>query len=799
MPPADPGRRLAAGDRLLQYEVLELLGAGGMGEVYRARDVRLDREVAVKVLPARVADDPAVQARFEREARAVATLSHPGIVTIYEFARAGDRQLVAMELLRGETLRQRLDRERLPWADAVQLAAQMADALAAAHDAALVHRDLKPENAFLTRSGAVKILDFGLATGRPGGAAATASIAETLSRGSGALGFAGTLGYSAPEQLRGEPVDGRADLFALGCILYELLAGRRAFTGATPADVAASVLAREPAPLVAVGADVPPGLEGLVFRCLRKQPADRLDTARALAARLREVSRVPAGAASGARAPSGPRPPSTTHFDLLVVGSGPAGQRGAIAAAKAGKRVVVVDRRAMIGGASLHRATIPSKTLRELVAHLAGLQQRPFFGRELGAGDGSFPELAWQVRRVIEREQLVIEGQLARNGVTLADGRARLAGPHEVVVTNDHHDYVLTADHLLVATGSSAAPAPHLVPDGQRVFDTDALPALDQIPRELVVVGASVIGLEYASMVAALNRRVTIVDQRPVVMEFADTEIVEALFYQLRRRGAVFRLGDQVTGVGRDGRDQVVATLASGRSVHGDVLVSAVGRQANTRDLGLEHVGLTTDERGRLQVNADFQTAVPHIYAAGDVVGFPALASTSMEQGRRAVAHMFGLPGARVEAPLPYGIYTIPEISMVGRTEQQLTAAGVRYEVGAARYEDLAKGQMIGDDAGFLKVLFDPGTLRVLGVHILGSGAAELIHVAQSLMAAGGTLDVWRDAAFNHPTLAEAYKVAALNGFNRLGDAVDRQDARPAAGHGPPAAAASSSLRGGGA
>ena len=769
----DPaGRRLTPGDRLLQYQVLELLGAGGMGEVYRARDVRLDREVAVKVLPAQFADDPAVQSRFEREARAVATLSHPGIVTIYEFARDGDRQLVAMELLRGETLRQRLERERIAWADAVHIAAQMADALAAAHDESIVHRDLKPENAFLTRSGAVKILDFGLATGRSAAAGAAASMAETLPHGTGTLGFAGTVGYSAPEQLRGEPVDARADLFALGCILYELVAGRRAFLGSSSADIVASVLAREPAPLVALGADVPPELDGLVFRCLRKQPADRLDSARTLAALLRDLGRsaVAVGAPAAREAAEQPRTPATTHFDLIVIGSGPAGQRGAIAAAKAGKRVVVVDRRAMIGGASLHRGTIPSKTMREVIVHLAGLQQRPFYGRDLVSADGSFADLAWRVQRVVEREQLVVEGQLTRNGVTLADGRARLLGPHEVAVANEHHKYVLTADHLLIATGSSPAPAPHLPPDGQRVFDTDALPALQQIPRELIVVGASVIGLEYASMVAALNRRVTIVDQRAVVLEFADTEIVEALFYQLRRRGAVFRLGDKVTGVRRDGRDHVVATLASGKTVHGDVLVSAVGRQANTRDLGLERVGLVADERGRLQVNARFQTAVPHIFAAGDVVGFPALASTSMEQGRLAVAHMFGLPGARVEAPLPYGIYTIPEISMVGRTEQQLTAAQVRYEVGVARYEDLAKGQMIGDDAGFLKVLFDPESLRVLGVHIVGTGAAELIHVAQSLMAAGGTLEVWRDAAFNHPTLAEAYKVAALNGFNRLGE-----------------------------
>jgi NAD(P) transhydrogenase len=770
MTPSDPVRRLAAGDRLLQYEVLELLGVGGMGEVYRARDVRLDREVAVKVLPATLAGDPAVQARFEREARAVATLSHPGIVTIYEFARDHDRQLVAMELLRGETLRQRLDRERVPWTDGVQIVAQMATALAAAHDESIVHRDLKPENTFLTRSGAVKILDFGLATGRPA-AAGGASVAETLAHGSGTLGFAGTLGYSAPEQLRGERVDARADLFALGCILYELLSGRRAFPGTAAADVVASVLAREPAPLAALGVDVPADLDGLVFRCLRKQPADRVESARTLAAQLLDIHGFALGLTPRAPRRERPAAPATTHFDLLVIGSGPAGQRGAIAAAKAGKRVAVVDRRTMIGGASLHRGTIPSKTMREVIVHHSGLYQRPSFGRDLlGGSDGSLADLSHRVQTVIERELHVVEGQLTRNGVVLADGRARFVGPHEVVVVNDHHQYTLTADFVLVATGSMPMHAPYLPVDGRRVFDTDNLPQLSQIPREVVVVGASVIGLEYASIIAALNRRVTIVDQRSVVLEFADAEIVEALCYQLRRRGAVFRLGETVTGVRRDTRDQVAVTLDSGRTVHGDVVVSAVGRQASTADLDLARAGLDADARGRLQVNERFQTAVPHVFAAGDVVGFPALASTSMEQGRLAVAHMFGLGGVRVETPLPYGIYTIPEISMVGKTEQQLAAAGIDYEVGVARYEDLAKGQMIGDDAGFLKVLFDPATLRVLGVHIVGTGAAELIHVAQSLMALGGTLDVWRDAAFNHPTLAEAYKVAALNGFNRLGD-----------------------------
>ena len=772
MTPADrEGRRLSAGDRLLQYEVLELLGVGGMGEVYRAKDARLGREVALKVLPARVADDPSVQARFEREARAVATLSHPGIVTIFEFARLPDLQLVVMELLKGETLRQRLDRERLPWTDAVALTAEMADALAVAHGEGIVHRDLKPENTFLTRSGAVKILDFGLATGRRRALASQSTDTLSTAAGETAIGgFAGTLGYCAPEQLRGEPVDWRADLFALGCILYELLTGRRAFTGATPADIAASVLAREPAPLAALGADVPLDLEAVVGRCLRKERDDRPDSASGLAVLLRDIRRTALRASEAGRSVSRGPAPVTTHFDLLVMGSGPAGQRGAIAAAKAGRRVVVVDRRSMLGGASLHRGTVPSKTLREVVMHLAGGQQRGY-ARDFSAGlEPSIRDLAWRIQQVVDREQHVVEGHLARNGVTLADGTARFLDPHRVLVSNPQHDYELTADHILVATGSSPVHVPGIAVDGQRIFDADALPQLQELPRDLIVVGASVIGLEFASVITALHRRVTIIDQRPVVLEFADAEIVEALCYQLRRRGATFRLGEQVRTVRRDDRDHVVATLDSGKTVRGDVLVYAVGRQANTTALHLEAAGLTADARGRIAVDARFRTAVPHIAAAGDVVGFPALASTSMEQGRLAVAHLFDLGGVTANAPLPYGLYTIPEISMVGQTEQQLTAAKVRYEVGVARYEDLVKGQMLGDDAGFLKVLFDPGTRRVLGVHIVGTGAAELIHVAQTLMATGGTLEVWRDAAFNHPTLAEAYKVAALNGFNRLSE-----------------------------
>lgn len=748
---------------MLQYELVELLGAGGMGEVYRARDVRLGRDVAIKVLPERLAGDAGVQARFDREARAVAALSHPGIVTIHELARAEGRQLVVMELLRGETLRQRMERERVPWGQAAGLAAQMADALSAAHEADIVHRDLKPENTFLTRSGIVKLLDFGLAT-RPmpelmdGGS-------ETLAFSAPGGEFAGTLGYAAPEQVRGQSVDARADVFSLGCILYELLAGRRAFDGATAADVIARVLTAGPPPLAAVGVVVPQLLESVVFRCLRKVPDERFDTAAELAALLREVaSLTPLEVREAAAVAAAP---VTTHFDLIVIGSGPAGQRGAIAAAKAGYRVALVDRREMTGGISLHRGTIPSKTARELVLQLTQALNRGGRSEFAMRPDVSLPEMQQRVRGVIDRELAVVVDQLARNGVLLADGWARFVDPQRIEVINAQHTYELTADRFLIATGSRPLRTGDVPVDDVRIFDTDILPPLERLPRDLLLVGASVIGLERASMIAALQRHVTIVDARPVMLEFADTEIVEALSYQLRRRGVTFRLGERVVDVRRHG-DRVEAVLDSGKVLRADALLYAGGRRANTDDLNLAAAGLEADERGRIPVDGQLRTRAPHIAAAGDVIGFPALASVSMAQGRLAVAHMLGLPAADRSELLPYGIYTIPEISMVGPTEQRLTAARTPYEVGVARYEDLARGQMIGDDAGFLKLLFDPDSLRLLGVHIIGTSAAELIHIGQAVMASGGTIEVWRDAVFNHPTLAEAYKVAALNGFNKL-------------------------------
>jgi NAD(P) transhydrogenase len=283
------------------------------------------------------------------------------------------------------------------------------------------------------------------------------------------------------------------------------------------------------------------------------------------------------------------------------------------------------------------------------------------------------------------------------------------------------------------------------------------------------VVGAGIIGLEFASMFAALGVKVTLLDQRPILLDFVDREIVESLGFQLRQLGTVFRLGEKVVSVGYDAdRDRVFAKLESGKNVHGQGLLYTVGRQANSDLLNIEATGVKPDGRGKLTVNETFQTSVDHIYAAGDVIGFPALASTSMEQGRLASCHMFGTPGKMQQNLIPYGIYTIPEISMVGSTEEQLTKEKTPYEVGLARYAELAKGQMLGDEQGLLKLLFDPGNLKVLGVHVIGDRAAEIVHIGQAVMTMGGTIEYFRDTVFNYPTLAEAYKVAALDGINKL-------------------------------
>lgn len=459
---------------------------------------------------------------------------------------------------------------------------------------------------------------------------------------------------------------------------------------------------------------------------------------------------------------------SASAYDLVVIGSGPAGQKGAIAAAKLGKKVAVIDRKDMIGGVCLHTGTIPSKTLREAILFLTGFRERSFYGQDYGVNrEISVRDLAFRVQKVVEKEVEIVRAQLARNHVATISGSARFVDPATLEITSADGAVRLTAEHILIACGTRPAHTTTVPLDGERIIDSDQLLRGKTLPRDMIVVGAGVIGLEYASMVTALNIKVTVIEARPSVLDFVDRETIEALMYFMRQRGATFRLGEKVVSVGYDDRKRVVALLESGKEVHGDALLYTVGRQTNADLLDLAAAGLAADDRGRIPVNEFFQTAVPHIYAAGDVIGFPALASTSMEQGRLASCHMFGTY-CESRQSIPYGIYTIPEISMVGQTEQELTAARIPYEIGLSKFEELAKGQMLGVEAGLLKILFDPKTRKLLGVHIFGERATEIIHIGQAVLAFGGTIDYFRDSVFNYPTMAEAYKVAGLDGLNRL-------------------------------
>ncbi len=455
------------------------------------------------------------------------------------------------------------------------------------------------------------------------------------------------------------------------------------------------------------------------------------------------------------------------EFDLVVIGSGPAGQKAAISAAKRRKRVAVVDRLTMVGGVCVHTGTIPSKALREAIIHLTSFVQRTAYGHNF-AQRVSIKDLAFRVNDIISRETQVIRAQLGRNDVQVFEGAARFLDANTVEAASEDSSQLLRGKNIVIACGTRPAHAPNIPFDGKNIIDTDQIAKLEEVPREAIVVGGGVVGIECASFFAALGGKVTLIEARTSVLDFVDHEIIEALMFYLRRLGVIFRLGEKVVSVGRDDNGRVYAELESGKRAHGDTLLYAVGRQANGDMLQLEAAGLKCDSRGKLEVNEFFQTAVPHIYAAGDVIGFPALASTSMEQGRLASVHMFNGGTCKMSDLLPYGIYTIPEVSVVGQTEQTLTANKTPYEIGIARYAELAKSMMLGDDTGMLKILFDPKSLKVLGVHAMGDRATEIIHIGQAVIAFGGTLEYFRDSVFNYPTLAEAYKVAALDGFNRL-------------------------------
>ena len=452
-----------------------------------------------------------------------------------------------------------------------------------------------------------------------------------------------------------------------------------------------------------------------------------------------------------------------------MIGSGPAGQKAAIQAAKAGRRVALVEKRRHLGGVSVNTGTIPSKTIREAVVYLTGLAQRGVYGQDYRLKDEiEIADLAMRTRQVVERERSVIRDQLLRNHVSLLDGTARFVDPHTVAITDRSGvERRATAEAILVATGSEPSRPPGIDFDGKTILDSDDIVLrLDRIPRTLIVVGAGVIGIEFASMFAALGSKVTVVDGRKEMLEFCDAEIVDALRFHLRDLGMTFRFGEVVTTVEhRDGG--TLTTLASGKQVAAEAVFYSAGRQGATGELALENAGLEADDRGRIQVDDRYRTAAGHVYAAGDVIGFPSLASTSAEQGRLAAADACGLE-AHPSAELPFGIFSIPEIAFVGKTERELTDAAVPYEVGVSYYRELARGQILGDVHGLVKLLVSPSDRKLLGVHALGANATDVVHIGQVVMGLGGTIDFLVDSVFNYPTLAEAYKVAALDALNKL-------------------------------
>jgi len=459
----------------------------------------------------------------------------------------------------------------------------------------------------------------------------------------------------------------------------------------------------------------------------------------------------------------------SSEFDVVVIGSGPAGEKAAMQAAKLRRRVAVIERPGRLGGNCLHTATIPSKTLRETILYIAGVKQRSLYGIQTTLRkDLSVDDLMRRKEAVIGGQLEVLEHKLDRNAVTAVAGTARFLDPHRVEVLDDGARRELTGRFIVIATGSRPARDPAIPFDDERVYDSDSILRLDRVPRTLTIVGAGVIGCEYACMFAMLGTKVTLVDARARVLDFADAEIAELLVARMREHGITLRLGEEVAEVRRETTDRIVAETRSGKAVVGEKLLYAVGREGNTADLALERAGLRAGRRGLIEVNAQFQTAVAHVYAVGDVIGFPSLAATSMHQGRLAMAHAFGLPVNGEGTRLPYGIFTIPEISMVGETEEQLTRARVPYEAGQAFFREIARGEIIGDRAGMLKLLFERASHRLRGVHIIGEKASELVHIGQAVLAFGGPIDYFVDTVFNYPTLSEAYKVAALNGLNRL-------------------------------
>ncbi|MGF6171736.1 Si-specific NAD(P)(+) transhydrogenase [Ensifer sp. 4252] len=461
------------------------------------------------------------------------------------------------------------------------------------------------------------------------------------------------------------------------------------------------------------------------------------------------------------------------QFDLIVVGSGPAGRRGAIQAAKLGKKVLVIEQGKRVGGVSVHTGTIPSKTLRETALNLSGWRERGFYGRSYRVKEEiSADDLRQRLIITLNHEVEVLEHQFARNRVQQMRGKASFVDPTTLeVVKDDGETLLVSGTSIMLAVGTKPFRPDYMPFDGKTVLDSDELLDIGELPRSLVVIGAGVVGIEYATIFSALDTQVTVIDPKTTMLDFIDKEIVEDFIYQLRDRNMKLHLGQKADKVERLDNGKVLLTLDNGRRITSDMVLFAAGRMGATDTLNLPAAGLEADSRGRLKVNPEtFQTSVPNIYAAGDVVGFPSLASTSMEQGRIAARVAVGAIAMEPQKYFPYGIYAVPEISTCGLSEEEVKDRGIPYECGMARFRETSRGHIMGLDSGLLKMIFSLKTRRLLGVHIIGEGATELVHIGQAVLNLKGTVEYFVENTFNYPTLAEAYKIAGLDAWNRMGE-----------------------------
>ena len=457
------------------------------------------------------------------------------------------------------------------------------------------------------------------------------------------------------------------------------------------------------------------------------------------------------------------------EFDLVVIGSGPAGQRAAVQAAKLGKKIGLVERMPSLGGVCILTGTVPSKTFREAVINIEGAGA--FHPGKRSEHKPAMSDVLQRVTDVLLTESEVVRQQLSRNGVQLIRGTGRFKEAHVLEARSLATVRQIRSKRFLIAVGTRPA-APEDVPvDGRIIMTSDEILALEKLPDSMVVVGGGVIGIEYASFFARLGVQVTLIDRHEKPISFIDSQIVDELMSQMEAEGVTFLMNDGVSSIQaiHTPNPHAELTLNSGMKLSSDTVLYSIGRIAATDTLDLDRVGVECDSRGRLSVDEDYKTNVPHIYAAGDVIGFPALAATSSEQGRIATCRMFGIQTAKMGTHYPYGIYSIPELSMVGKTEEELKKEDTNFVVGVARYREIARGQILGDETGLFKMLFDSDTKELLGVHCIGTGATELVHVGQAALKLGGGLSYFLETVFNYPTLAECYKVAAFDAANKIG------------------------------